>query len=252
MISIKEKWKAIQRGVGAYPDASPGPQTIDCLYRKFATPVLPYAIKLFRQWTFFADPAKVKPFDPGGLAAKHYKNFVSGSFSWKGEPISILISNGETICSHSCHYWIKDREGNSLPESVLWYNKDGTYGISQVAFDWELPDRKNILWAIGGAGLEHYRYTAGQGWGIPEEGFIGPYADVFRKTTHIMIGFDPSGYFTAVSVSNMNGAQIKALAKKLGLIFYILLDGGHVTAHNVDGIKKNIYQAQYYGIQLGD
>ena len=243
MISIKEKWKDIQRGVGAYPDGSPGPQTIDCVYRMFATPVLPYAIKLYNQWAFFADPKEVNPFDPNGKSARRFKNFVSGSFSWKGEPISILVSNGKTICSHSCHYWITDRQGKPLPETVLWYNKDGTYGTSQVAFDHELPDRANILWAIGGAGL------------LPgdalEEGFSGVYADVFRYTTHILIGMDTFGYFTAVYVDKMSGAQIKKLAKKLMLTHYTLLDGGHVTSVNVDGVRKNIDQAQYYGIQLG-
>lgn len=204
--------------------------------------MLPYAVKLFKQWTFFADPAKVNPFNPKGKPVAAYKNVVSGSFSYKKNPISILVSNGKTIRPYACHYWLKE-DGKNVPESVLWYNKDGTYGISQVAFDWELPDRENILWAIGGAGLKEGDAN--------KERFTGTYSDVWRKTSHIVVGFDGFGLFTAVAVSYMNGRDIKKLVNKLGLTHAILLDGGHVTAWNVDGVKYNTKQAQYYGIYLG-
>jgi len=251
MLSIKEKKMAVQVGIGAYPDGKDGPQTWDYLYRKHADPKVPYAVKLYNQWCFVTKPERVGVFDPNGLSARNYSNFVSGSFSWAHAPISIMVNHGKTIRAEACHAWIVDRNGKPLPESVLWYKKDGTYGISVVAYDWEIPGRDDVVWAIGGAGLADYAwdpYT--RTYGVVDEGFVGPYADVFRYTTHILVGFDPFGYFNAVYVSKMNGTQMKALAKKLCLTHYILLDGGHVTACNVDGIKRNTKQAQHWGIQL--
>ena len=243
MLSTRDKIKAVQSEVGAYPDGFAGPQTYDCIYRQFAKPKLPYAVKLFNQWTFFADPKEVNPFAPKGKSVRQFKNCISGSFSHKMNPISILISKGEVIRGLSCHQW-EVRDGESyFPESVLWYNSNGEYGITQTNDVNKLPDRKNIVWAIGGAGL-----NKGDAF---KEYFSGKFRDIWRTTSHIVIGFDNSGYFTAIEVQRMNGTQIKSLIKKVGLTHAILLDGGHVTASNVDGHKYNSYQGQYYAIQLG-
>ena len=42
------KVKAIQEGINAYPDGIIGPQTIDCLYRRFADVKYPYEEKFFQ------------------------------------------------------------------------------------------------------------------------------------------------------------------------------------------------------------
>lgn len=234
---------AVQKVLSTRVDYDPGRHTWSCFYLATCENIkFPYSIKAFRNQLMITDPKLVIPFNSKGKSLKMLKNCISGSFSYRKQPISILISKGITICNHSCHYWITDREGNSLPESVLWYNKNGTYGISQVAYDWQLPDRSNIIWAIGGAGMK-------LGDNL-EEGFVGPYSDVFRRTSHMLIGFDQYDYFNAVEVSYMNKAQMIAHMEKLGIKIYILLDGGHVTASNVDGHKRNTKTPQYYSISL--
>lgn len=242
MLTTSEKIIEIQKGIGAYPDGKMGEQTYDLLYRKFATPELPYRVKLFGQWTFFADPAKVNPFLPRGGRVRDYNDSISGSFSYNGNPISILVSNGYAFREYSCHCWEKKDGKTHFPESVLWYNKNGTYGLSQVTSHNHLPDRANIVWAIGGAGLKE--------GDAEKEYFTGIFSDVWRRTSHMVIGFDPDGYFTAIECQNMNGTEIKELVNKLNLTHAVMLDGGHVTASNVDGYRYNSYQSQYYAIQL--
>lgn len=251
MLSMKDKIGHVQEGIGVYVDKKDGPQTWDMLYRKFAKPTETYAVKLFGQWTFIVRPENIGVFDPNGLSAKNYTNFVSGSFSWDHKPISIMVHEGKTIRAESCHYWMTDRKGKPTPESVLWMKKDGSMGISTVAFDWEIPGRQDVVWAIGGCGLAKYAWDPHtKEYCVPEEGFCGPYADVFRYTTHILVGVDAFGYVNVVYVSKMNGKQMKEFARKMCWKHYILLDGGHVTACNVDGIKRNISQPQHWGIQL--
>jgi len=260
MISTKDKVKAIQIESGAYPDGHFGPQSVDYTYRRFAKPKLPYRVKLFGQWCFIADPKKVNPFNPEGKRVNDFANTVSGSYSYARKPISILVSNGKTIRDYSCHCWEKRNGKTHFPESVLWYNKDGSYGLSQVTKDVHLPDRENIVWAIGGAGMNGnlFQDPWSKLW-IPgdakTEYFYEKFGDVWRDTNHIMIGFDTKGYLIAVECYSMNGQQMVDLAKKLGFvhdgkIMAIKLDGGHVAASNVDGRKLNQYQAQYYAIQL--
>jgi len=206
-------------------------------------PKFPYSIRVYKNWLHVTHPRKVRPFNPKGKSLSNFKSVVSGSFSWNRKPISIMIENGKTICNHSAHYWITDRNGVATPESVLWYNKNGTYGISRVAFDHELPDRDNIVWAIGGCGL-------GANYNPSEEGFVGAYADVFRKTSHMILGFDKYGMFNALEVAYMSRSQIEYLCRKLGFVEYILVDGGHVTSSNVDGHKYRPHVGQYYAVSL--
>jgi len=244
-LSMLSKRKQIQRNFYTRDDGDFGTHTIDVFYRA-TTPKdmvkVPYAMKAFGDWMHVTKPESITVYDPNANLSRLSK-VISGSFSWGGKPISIMVSNGKTIRPYACHYWVKDREGNSLPESVLWYNKDGTHGISQVAFDWELPDRENIVWAIGGAGMK-----AGDAL---KEGFAGMYSDVFRRTSHMLIGFDEFGYVIAVEVANKNRYEMVLHMKKLGIKDYILLDGGHITASNNDGHKRNVYTRQSYIISLG-
>jgi hypothetical protein len=229
--------KQVQRNLGTRDDGQPGRHTWSCFYLA-TTPKekikLPYTIKAFGNYLHITDPDLVVPLDPDSNLS-NLPNAISGSFSWKGNPVSIMVSNGSVKRAASCHAWL------NKPESVLWYTYDGKHGISQIMTADELP--KNVKWAIGGSSLKD---------GDAEiEGFTGKYSDVFRKTSHMLIGFDQFGYFNAVEVGYMNKYDMVAHMKKLGIEEYILLDGGHITASNVDGHKRNIYTKQAYAIKLG-
>jgi len=229
--------KRVQSVLNTRPDGYPGRHTWSCFYlatEKKENIKFPYTIKAFRNYLHITDPKLVRPFNPKGNSIRNLKNCISGSFSWNREPISIMCYDDAVIRQFSCHYWL-DR-----PESVLWYSKDGKFGISQIINAKDLPN--NLLWAIGGSGLKY--------GDAEKEGFTGKYSDVFRRTSHMLIGFDQYGYFNAVEVSYMNKSQMIEHMKKLGIDTYILLDGGHVTASNVDGHKRNLNTPQYYAISL--
>jgi len=259
-LMIIDKKKQVQRNFYTRPDGYDGPHTWDVFYRGTTQRELvrtPYSMKAFGNWIHIAKPEDVVPFNPKGYGLKSYKNTVSGSFSYSGKPISIMISNGVTIRDYSCHCWEKRKDGTNSPESVLWYNRNGTYGVSQVTKDVHLPDRKNILWAIGGAGIKGdlFQDSWSKLW-IPSDAkteyFYEKFGDVWRKTSHIAIGIDKFGYFIAVEMASMNFVQGKALLEKLGLTDNVIwLDGGHVTASNNDGHSLNTTTPQYNSIKLG-
>lgn len=235
-LTMKEMIKEVQKSLHTRPDGDPGRHTWSCFYLAMCKAKLPYSIRAFSNWLHVADPEKVKPFNPKGKSLRNFKNVISGSFSWKGQPISIMVSEGVVIRANSCHYWKKE------PESVLWYTFDGKHGISQIINAEQLP--MNVKWAIGGAGLK-----PGDAY---IEGFVDAYSDVWRKTSHIIVGFDHYGNFNAVEVGYLNKAGMLSLINKLGLIDCVMLDGGSVTAANIDGHTRNINMPQYYAIELGE
>jgi len=232
---MKDMIKQVQSTLNTRPDGDPGRHTWSCFYLAMCEDIkFPYSIKAFRNWLHITDPKLIRPFNPKGQTMRKLKNCVSGSFSYMKQPISVMVYDGDVIRDRPCHYWL------DLPESVLWYTKDGKYGISQIRNANRLP--KNLLWAIGGAGMK-----LGDN---EKEGFTGAYSDVFRKTSHMLMGFDQYGYVNIVEVSYMSKFQMLGHMKKLGIETYILLDGGHVTASNVDGHTRNLNTPQYYAISL--
>lgn len=240
-LTMKEMVKEVQRMLKTRPDGDPGRHTWSCFYLSVVPKErikFPYSIKAFGNWLHITDPELVKPFHAKGENVSSFKNVVSGSFSYNGLPISIMVSDGKVIHPHSCHLW---NDGHGYPESVLYYTYDGKHGIKQCRTAKDLP--KNVKWAIGGAGMI--------GDNAKEEGFIGRYADVFRRTSHMLIGFDKYGYFNAIEVRYQNKSQMIAHMQKLGIEEYILLDGGHITASNIDGHRYNLYTKQQYLIGLG-
>lgn len=240
-LTIREMQGEVQRNLETRVDYDFGRHSWHSLYL-LTTPKekidFPYTIKAFRNYLHVADPYKIRPFNPKGRSVSKFKNTVSASFSYAKRPVSIMISDGRVIHEQSCHAWL------GQPESVLWFTKNGERGITQCITVDDLPHKpEEYLWAIGGAGLK-----SGD---AKKEGFIGRYSDVWRRTSHIVIGFDKFGYFNVVEVINDNKTGILSLIKKMGLRDCVLLDGGHVTASNIDGHTRNQYQAQYYAIQLG-
>ena len=123
-LTMTDKIKIVQGNLETRPDGDPGPHTWDVFYRAMQQRekvITPYAFRAFREWLIVAKPENSFPFDPNNKPLKMFKNSISGSFSWDGAPISIMIAHGKVIRWHSCHHW-----AGELPESVLCYYKDGS------------------------------------------------------------------------------------------------------------------------------
>ena len=164
---------------------------------------------------------------------KSYANTISGSFSYNGAPCSILAAWSKVIRAEACHEHI------GKPETVIYRLSNGAFGIQRVKSAAELPS--GITWAVGGMGLlDFYDPSA--------EGFTGQYADVCRRTTHMFLGLN-DGLCVLGYVAGMNGEEVNAHVRKLGLRAAIMLDGGHMAAINCPAAKKNLYQKQFYIIQ---
>lgn len=248
-----EMVKQVQRNLDTRDDGDPARHTwtvflLETTPKSIINKLLPFAIAAFGEWLAFADPLKCNPFDGNGKRVKDFANCVSGSFSYNKEPISIMISKGETIRAYSCHYWC-DR-----PESVFCVYKDGTINVQRVKFDWELENRDQILWAVGGAGMMNNFAPIEEGFTRVEwKGKVHYFQDVWRDTSHIILAADSRGFINVGYVTGQNYNEMVAWLIKIGADpdKVILLDGGHVTAINIEDKKANLYQAQYYMIQLG-
>ena len=222
--------KAVQGAVGAVQDGSIGTQTLTDLARVVGADCWPLALDIYGCPTIIA-----KDLTPAAVKAPlaNFSNAISGSFSYKEKPCSILISNGECYCSASCHAHL------GKPESVLYRLKDGTLGISRMMSAGQLP--LDVTWAIGGLGLlGNYDPVA--------EGFTGKYSDVLLKNTHTMVGCK-GGFVYLVYIGSMTAQQVNAHAQKLGLDYAVMLDGGHVSAINSESSRINTAQRQYYIVQ---
>lgn len=245
-MTLTEKTKVIQKQLNIKQDGFLGPHTRDCMYREFAKPNYPYHEKFYGQDVFLADPNKVEPFDPKLKPVRNFKNCISGSFSWvvndRWQPISVLIQNGKVICPTACH-----ATDINMPESVLWF--DGVkHGMDRIKHVNELSNLNSIKWAMGGLGLK--KDNQRKYYNNKVEGFTGPFGDVLRKTSHVIVGFDKNS-FIAIVVKNMGINAIRNLVDNMGMTDAIMLDGGHLTAFNFGDYKFNTYTKQRYAIQLG-
>lgn len=213
--------RGIQAAVGAVQDNSIGQQTLTDLACVLHADVFPLCVDIFGYPVMIAHDLR-----PAAVNAplKNYANAISGSFSWKGKPCSILVCDGSAVATDACHYWTL-----GTPESVLYRTLDGKYGIRRCHTVKDLPS--GTRWAIGGMGmLGNYDPAA--------EGFSGQYADVLRKTAHTFVGVKHGMVYLGY-VSGMTGAQVNAHAKKLGLDMAIMLDGGHISAINNEETQIN-------------
>ena len=160
------------------------------------------------------------------------RNAISGSFSWQGQPCSILVRGGKVVRDWSCHY--------PRPESVLYKTTDGAVRIARVSSAAALGD---VVWAVGGLGLlDHYAPAA--------EGFTGAYSDVLRKTNHTVLGYKGRLLY-GVYCRSMTAQQVNAFCRdKLKLEYAVMLDGGHVAAIHGACNKINTNQRQYYAVRF--
>ena len=219
--------KAIQRSVGALENGWIGNQTLSDIAARLGANCFPLNVELYGQPAILA-----RDIDPLNLSGPLPRNAISGSFSWQGQPCSILVRGGRTVRSMSCHC--------PTPESVLYKTRDGAVRMARVSSAAALG---GVVWAVGGMGLlDRYAPAA--------EGFTGAYSDVLRKTNHTVLGYK-GGLLYGVYCKAMTAQQVNAFVRgKLKLEYAVMLDGGHVAAIHAVCSKINTNQRQYYAVRF--
>lgn len=219
--------RAIQRAVGALDNGWIGNQTLSDIAAKLGADCWPLNVELYGQPCILA-----RDIEPVNMSGPLPKNAISGSFSWQGQPCSILARGGKVVRGMSCHY--------PTPESVLYKTTDGVVRIARVASAAELGA---VVWAVGGMGLlGNYNPAA--------EGFTGAFSDVLRKTNHTVLGYK-GGMLYGVYCKNMTAQQVNAFVRdKLKLDYAVMLDGGHVAAINGACSKINTQTRQFYAVRF--
>lgn len=185
-------------------------------------------------------------FDPNS-GLKSYANTILGSFTYPSgdKPCSIMINKGVDIYSYSCHSWL------GFPETVIYRYKDGKFGWGKFKSTSEIPNRANVVWAIGAMGLLDKYNPAEEGFSkFTKNGKIYDYSDVLRTTNHNMLGIK-DGKCHLIYLANMSGYQVNTFAKNNGFEMAIMLDGGHLAGINGSEsyAKINIDTKQGYAIQ---
>lgn len=219
--------KAIQRSVGALDNGWIGNQTLSDIAAKLGADCWPLNVELYGQPCIIA-----RDIEPVNMSGPLPRNAISGSFSWQGQPCSILVRGGRVVRSMSCHY--------PRPESVLYKIPGGAVRIARVSSAAALG---GVVWAVGGLGLlGNYNPAA--------EGFTGAYSDVLRKTNHTVLGYK-GGLLYGVYCRSMTAQQVNAFCRdKLKLDYAIMLDGGHVAAINGACSKLNTQTRQFYAVRF--
>lgn len=219
--------KAIQRSVGALDNGWIGNQTLSDIAAKLGADCFPLNVELYGQPCILA-----RDIEPVNMSGPLPKNAISGSFSWQGQPCSILVRGGKVVRGMSCHY--------PTPESVLYKIQGGAVRIARVS---SVSALDNVVWAVGGMGL--------LGGYDPElDGFTGAYSDVLRKTNHTVLGYK-GGMLYGVYCRSMTAQQVNAFCRdKLKLTHAVMLDGGHVAAINGACSKINTQTRQFYAVQF--
>lgn len=228
----------MQIGIDAYPNGIIGNQTLSDLYIMLCNLGIcewkkPLTLKIYGQPMIIAKDILV--FDPNS-SVKPYENSISGSFTWKPSdlPCSILVNNGKDIFSYACHAPSMDK-----PEGVIARYTDGVFWMGRCKSTADIPNRKNVDWAVGGL-------TLGKLYSPVSEGFSGRNADVLRKTNHTILGIKNNMCYL-VYVANMNGGEIQEFVNKMQFNMALLLDGGHIAAINGTEIWAEINMNQYQG-----
>lgn len=219
--------RAIQRSVGALDNGYIGNQTLSDIAAKLGADCFPLNVELYGQPCILA-----RDIEPVNMSGPLPKNAISGSFSWQGQPCSILVRGGRVVRNWSCHY--------PRPESVLYKIPGGAVRIARVSSAAALG---NVVWAVGGMGLlGNYNPAA--------EGFTGAFSDVLRKTNHTVLGYK-GGLLYGVYCRSMTAQQVNAFCRdKLKLEYAVMLDGGHVAAIHGACSKINTQTRQFYAVRF--
>lgn len=241
----KRMIQGIQKAYNAVDNGIIGNQTLSEIAKDKCPEVFPLTLTIYGMPVIISK--SIIPFDPNG-GLKNWDWVVSGSYSYPDgqKPCSILVQDGKTICGFSAQAWL------GYPDSVIYEKYDGTINICRVMYDSEIPDRKNVKWAIGGTGLLGNYSPQSEGYyRFVKDGVQRDYSGVFRKTNHIIFGVK-DGFKYGIYVRNMGGGETinNFIKDKFKLDYALKLDGGHIAAIKAPGFDINTSQSQGYGIQF--
>jgi hypothetical protein len=233
----------LQKAIGALENGWIGNQTLTEMAIPLCPEIFPVTVEMYGQPVIVGKDILL--FDPGG-GLSGYEFSLSGSFTYPSgkTPCSIMVNDGKTICGSASHAWL------GFKESVIYEKNDGAVAICRAAYDTEIPDRQNVKWAVGGAGLLHNHNPKLEGFSkFTVDGKAYDYSDVWRRTNHTVLGVK-NGWKYGVYCKNMTGPEINAFCRdKMKFDIAILLDGGHIAAINSADFKINTAQSQGYAIQ---
>lgn len=189
-------------------------------------------------------------FDPNsGLRA--YAMSISGGFTWPSgqTPGSILVNKGVDVCPNASHAWL------GYPETVIYRYKNGSLGIGKFKSSRDIPNRPDVLWAVGGMGLLNMYKPSSEGFcrGIRPDGTPFNYTDVLRKTAHTVLGIK-DGKCHLIYIHSKSAYQVNLFMKENGFDMGVMLDGGHIAGINGGkaDAKHNLDTRQGYAIQAID
>jgi len=232
--------EAVQGAIGAVRDGEIGCQTVSDIACRLGAIKKPLTLAIWSTPCIIAKNVKIVASPNKGLAS--YTNAINGGFYSRadGSPCSMCIADGKIVYGYSAHYW----DGNGYPETVLYREKSGAFGIRRVKRAAELPACE---WAVGGLGLLDF-------YDPIKEGFVKvdgkDFTDVLKKNNHTFIGIK-NGYVYLGYAKQKTAAAVNELAKKLGFEKAIMLDGGSIAAINgtESFAKINTRVLQHYVIQ---
>ena len=238
--------KAIQASSGSVANGIIGNQTLVEIAKKVCPDLFPLTIDMYSAPMIISK--NILLFDPN-TSLSGYANTLSGSYTYPSgvTPCSIMVNNGKTIYPTSSHSWL------GFQDSVIYETFDGKINICRALRDSEIPNRTNVKWAIGGAGLLSNYNPVLEGYSkFTKNGKQYDYSDVWRLTNHTVLGIK-DGFKYGVYINNMDGTAINAFCKdKMKFEFALKLDGGHIAAINgtEQFSKINTSQNQGYAIQF--
>lgn len=218
--------KAIQKTIGVEQDGIIGESTLSSIASKLNADCWPLTISLYGNPTIITKNIEI--ITTRSMTSK-FSNCVSGTFNDGSSICSICVTNSRDQYNRtvSCHYW----DDPGYPESVMYKDNSERIGIKRIKHIKELQQlgvEMPVKWAIGGMGLL-------SNYDPKSEGFFGKFSDVLRKTNHIVLGYK-NGLIYLCYVKESTGSQVNSFAKKIGLEYAIMLDGGHVAA--INGFEK--------------
>lgn len=229
--------KLLQKAVGANQDGEIGPQTITDIKCKLGAIDKPETWSIYGMPVIIAKDIVIAANPGAGLST--YTNSMTGGFNDGKVPCSILVRDGQTVHEDACHAY------QGYPESVIYRQKNGAFGIARVKSRSELP--ADLAWALGGMGLLGNYNPDAEGFKKIE---TQDFSDVLRDTNHAVLGVK-NGYIYLCFCESMTAAQVNAFAQTLGLEMAVMGDGGGIAGINggESFAKVNTGTIQIYMVQ---
>lgn len=163
----------------------------------------------------------------------------------KAKPVSILASEGKTICNRQPH--ISDKN-IPFPAGTLIVYKDGTVDVKSII---NLNAEKDVWFAVGGCSILPKIRMKEEGFSIRKclDGIIRNFSDIGRVTSGPAIGYNPTTNKVIIaSRAGSNIARCRQTLLNLGCTKGIVLDRGGSDVLKVNGTLLISTTRQLYSV----